>query len=434
MAVFVTIYLQLLIYSQTIEKSGRMCYCIGAKFETKPFITFSWRYLVHGRYEKVKQKKPLGGKKILLIVLAVLLALIAAAVIAGVIYYNRMLDKVTIVEVPKIQTTQPSTEPVQTETVQVETTEGTVVTTEPPHIPSSADYINFLVVGQAGRDGEAERFADTMILCTVNTYEKTLTMTSLLRDSFVRPPNFRGREFGRIKLTSVYHLGSFYDNGNIAGSMELMNQTLYNEFGIEVDYNFEIDFNMFMDVINLMGGVSPMITQAEADYLNAQDKWVTYEIYEGYNNLDGSAALTFARMRKAEGDADSDIKRTERQRRLISAVIKRLRELSVSEVQSIIDTVLPQIITSMSKTEITDMIVKLLPMLPELQIKKGGTCPVTVDGTQIKTWGDLVDIYDNGQLHSVMRFQNQKEYMRAITEGEGLDKLPEQALALINGN
>ncbi len=389
---------------------------------------------MRGRYEKIKEKKPGGGKRGVLIVLLVLVALILAAVIGGVIYYNRMLDKVTIVDVPKIQTTQPSTEPAATQdNLQMETTEGTVVTTEPPHIPSSADYINFLVVGQAAREGDTERFADSMILCTINTYEKTLTMTSMLRDSFVHPPNFRGKTFGRIKLTNVYHLGSYYDGGSIAGSMELMNQTLYDEFGIEVDYNFEVDFDMFIDIIDLMGGVTPKLTQAEADYLNKLDNWVSYEVTEGYCTLDGAGALCFARMRKAEGDADSDIVRTERQRRMVSAIIKRMRELGVSEVQKIIDAVLPKIITSMSKDEITNMILKLLPMLPELQIKKGGTCPRTIDGTQIQAWGDMVDIYKDGQIHSVMRFQNQKQLMRAITEGEGFDQLPPEAQAAIRG-
>lgn len=63
-------------------------------------------------------------------------------------------------------------------------------------------------------------------------------MTSLLRDSFVKMPDYKGRTGGRIKLTTIYHLGSTYGDG-VSGSMELMNQTLYDNFGIEVDHNFE---------------------------------------------------------------------------------------------------------------------------------------------------------------------------------------------------
>ena len=366
----------------------------------------------HGRFEKAKPKK---GKKAGLIIACIVLALVIAVAVFGVVYYNSVLNKINHVEVPKIDYSQLATEATEAaeEEPAEETTEATTIPTTEPHVASSADYINFLVVGQAGRDGETERFADSMILFTVNTYEKTLTQTSLLRDSFVKPPNFRGHSFGRIKLTTVYHLGSFYSNGDIAGSMELMNLTLYNNFGIEVDHNFEIDFDVFVKAINALGGVRIELTEAEAKYLNKEYENTLQEVTPGKNTLYGGAALAYARMRKAEGDADSDIVRTERQRKLVEAVIKQLKKLSASELQNLIDEVLPMITTSMTNTEITDMLMTLVPMLPELTIQKSGNCPAN-------TKGDMVDIYSDGMLHSVLRFDQAEttKYMRAITEGE----------------
>lgn len=379
----------------------------------------------HGRFESQKPKKKKGPGKVILIILAVLLVLVIGAVIAGVLYYNSTLNKITHVEVPKIQYTTPEedlfadpegveTEPVVTETVETVPTE----TTEPAHVPSSEDYINILVVGQASRAGETtntERMADTAILCTINTYEKKLTLTSLLRDSLVRPPNFRGHEFGKIKLTTVYHLGSYYSNGDIAGSMELMNMTLYDSFGIEVDYNIEVDFDIFIKVIDLMYGVTINLSQEEADYLNAQDDWVCYDVWPGEFHLDGAGALCYARMRKADGDGDSDIKRTARQRHLIDRIIFGLKNLSLTDVNNIANEVLPMITTSMTPSEITELMVKFLPMISELQVETGGTCPV--QGTYR---GKEVDIYGDGMYHSVLEFEvpQQKKLMRAITEGE----------------
>ena len=143
----------------------------------------------HGRFEKPKVKKPLGGKKIALIVVGVILVLLIAAVIFGIVYYNSILNKMKHVDVPKIQYTEATTEATEetaAEATTAVTTEETTVETTEPHVASSADYINFLIVGQASRGGEEERFADTMILCTGNTYEKTLTMTSMLRDTLVQ--------------------------------------------------------------------------------------------------------------------------------------------------------------------------------------------------------------------------------------------------------
>lgn len=367
-----------------------------------------------GRYEKKKikkAKKPLGWKKVVLIAIAVVLVLIVAALIAGIVYYNAMLNKINIVEVPKIEYTTPSTATVEN-TQAAEATEETTVETTEPHVASSADYLNILVVGQAARDGEEERFADTAILCTINTYEKTLTLTSLLRDTLVSPPDtWNGHTFGRIKLTTVYHLGSYYGDG-VAGSMEFMNLTLYKNFGIEVDYNFEIDFEGFVDIVNMLDGIDIELTQAEADYLNEDGKvWQTLEA--GWNWLDGDTALAYARMRKAEGDSESDIVRTSRQRAFIMAMLEKLKTRSLSELQELANEALPLITTSMSKSEITEYLLLLLPMLPDLTIETGGTCPA-------ESWGDMVDIYSNGVYHSVLLFDQTQttKTMRAITEGE----------------
>ena len=82
------------------------------------------------------------------------------------VYYNSMLNKLNRVQVPSIDYSNLETEPEETTEAVTETTaateETTVATTE-PHVASSADYINILLVGQASREGEAERFADTMI-------------------------------------------------------------------------------------------------------------------------------------------------------------------------------------------------------------------------------------------------------------------------------
>lgn len=373
-----------------------------------------------GKYQKKKAPKEGGWKKGLLIGVLILLVLLIAGVIGGVIYYNSILNKINKVDVEKFdystldtESTEGTEEP-SIEANEDETTEATTEATTEPHVASSADYLNILVVGQASRYDEAERFADSAMLITINTYEKTLTMTSLLRDTLVRPPDYRGHTFGAIKLTTVYHLGYIYHDNEIAGSMELMNLTLYKNFGIEVDYNFEVDFDAFCDVIDLLGGVDLELTEAEANYLNDDEIWVYHHFEAGMAHLNGMETLCYARMRHAEGDADSDIVRTSRQRHLLEIIIAKLKTLSISELNGLVEKALPYISTSMTKEEITDTVMLLLPMLADLQIKSGGTCPNSYHG-------ELIDIYNDGMLHSCLIFYEgeTKAYMRAITEGEG---------------
>ena len=384
-----------------------------------------------GRYERKKpQNQSTGGwKKTVLIVVLVIVILIAALVVAAVVYYNSMLKKLNQVQVPTINYADLATQPTETTAAATEATAATVETTvaaTEPHVASSADYINILLVGQASREGEAERFADTMILCTVNTYEKTVTLTSLLRDTLVQYPNYtdtngKNHSGGKIKLTSIYHNGYICTNST-ADAMGLMNLTLYKNFGIEVDYDVEIDFDAFIKAINLINGLDVELTAAEAKYLNDFHDRYYYEMKEGKNWLDGSTALAYVRMRKAEGDGESDIKRTSRQRIFMEALLDKVKKLSISDLQNLANEVLPLVTVSMTNSEITDLLMKMLPMLSGLEIKTSGTCPVRAKGY---SWGDMVDIYGDGMIHSVMRFDQDKNvaYMRAITEGEG--EIPE---------
>ena len=59
----------------------------------------------------------------------------------------------------------------------------------------------------------------------------------------------------------------------------------------------------------------------------------------------GMVGLSYARMRKAAGDNDSDIKRTERQRKLLDALFNNLRSMSFNQLTQIVNEILPMITT-----------------------------------------------------------------------------------------
>ena len=163
----------------------------------------------HGRFQQEKQPpKKKKGLKIFLIVLAVLLVLLLIA--AGVVYWfvQNKFNKMNIITLP--EDTYAYTEPTDVETrpAEVEATETveetTVETTRPPM--SSDDIINILVVGQAARAGEETQMADTTMLVSLNTYTKEITLFSVLRDSLVKLPDYKGHTCGRAKFTVCYNL------------------------------------------------------------------------------------------------------------------------------------------------------------------------------------------------------------------------------------
>ena len=381
----------------------------------------------HGHFEQQKQPKGRGnqpkkggkGLKIFLIVLAVLLALILIAAALGYWFIQNKFSKMNVVTLPEdtyvyTEATDEYTRPPETEPEQTEgeaTEAATVETTIPPM--SADDIINILVVGQAARAGEEANMADTTMLISLNTYTKEVTVFSILRDSFVKLPDYKGHTCGRAKFTVCYNLG-YQWGGGTAGAMEMTNICLRDNFGIEVDYNFEVSFDGFIRMIDFINGVELELTEAEANYLNKDTLYVKRTIEPGVQVLQGMEALSYARMRKAEGDSDSDIKRTERQRKLVAALLKRFQGMSLSELNEWVDILLPMVTTTMTASDVTRLAAKVLPMVVDLKMT-GETIPISGTG-----WGDMVDIYEDGNIHSVIRFETpqQKKLIRAITEAE----------------
>ena len=375
----------------------------------------------HGRFEEQKSPKPKkkAGKVILAVVL-ILVLLLAAAAAFGIHYYTTMFEKMDIVTLDKnlyetyVAETNTPVPTMETEapSVSTETTEGTVTeetvteeTTIPPFKPE--DIINILVVGQASRAGEEGHMADSTILVTVNTYDGTVRLSSVLRDTLVDLPSYKSHGPGRNKFNMAYQLGYTYDG--IEGAMAYTNLTMYHNFGVEVDYNVEISFESFTKLIDYLGGVEVELTEAEANYLNKDDLYVKYDVQPGLQYLDGMAALSYARMRKAEGDADSDIKRTARQQKLIEILFEKFRNISLKELEFAADELLPLITTTMTPKDVADLMLKMLPHLKDLKFEKGSIPIYTT------YWGELQDPYG-----SVLLFypDQNKRLIRAFTEGE----------------
>ena len=367
----------------------------------------------HGRFEGNQPQKPRkkAGKIVLIIVLLLVLA-IGGAALWGLHYYNEMFNKMNIVTLDKnlyetyVEETSAPTQTPATEATAM-TTEETepVETTRPPF--TSDDIVNILVVGQAARAGEESHIADSTILVTVNTYDGTVRLSSVLRDSLVTLPYYKNRGGGQNKFNMAYHLGYTWEG--IEGAMAYTNLTMYQNFGVEVDYNVEISFESFTKLIDYMGGIEIELTEAEADYLNKDDLYVKYDVQPGLQYLDGMAALSYARMRKAAGDADSDIKRTDRQQKVIETLFEKVRNLSLKELQGVADTLLPLITTTMTPKDVADLMMKMLPHIKNLTFEKGSI--------PIKTtyWGELQEPYG-----SVLLFypDQNKRLIREFTEGE----------------
>lgn len=213
---------------------------------------------------------------------------------------------------------------------------------------SEKDVVNILLVGRDADAGNGTR-SDTMLLCSFNKRDDTITLTSFLRDLYVKIP---GHHKDRINAAYAF------------GGIELLDETLLENFGVEVDGNVEVDFSDFREIIDLMGGVTMELTAAEARVINdhVRDKEVT----EGTHLLDGRQALAYVRNRK---DADGDFSRTNRQRKLLRAMAQAYKSKKLTQMLGLMEDILPMISTDISAIELTNYALTLFPMLNSAQIK-----------------------------------------------------------------
>lgn len=290
-----------------------------------------------------KKKKNNTLKTILLILLLLLLALIVAATIFVVSTLNK---------INRVDPNGSYLSPEEAATLDLGDDYDPNNTEEVPDMtwPDEVEELigeddnitNILLIGQDRRPGEVRARSDAMILVSINKEKKTISMVSFLRDNYVQIPD--GYMDNRLNAAFAF------------GGMQLLDDTLALNFGVKIDRNVEVDFESFTKVIDLVGGVDVELTAAEVEYMDPKGK---LGLREGMNHLNGEMALNYSRIRKL----DSDFGRTGRQRNVLNAVAASVKNMSISDVLTLANEVLPMLTTDMSNSEMIKYVTEFLPIL-----------------------------------------------------------------------
>lgn len=320
--------------------------------------------------ELAPQKKKGKVGKIILIVVIVLLVLIIGLAAFLIIYSNNVLGMMTRpdeITTPTLSDEEIAdilgTVPAEMPTAPPDMTIETVPEQTWSKVVSDQNITNIMVIGNAARPGETERFSDSNILVSINRETKTITITSFIRDLRVTIPAYANHGQGFNRINHVYHLGSYY-TGNKEDSMKLMALAMEKNFGVHVDHTIEVDMVIFEEVINLLGGVQVNISEEELYYM--QHNYPYMENLEvGDVTIGGYKAMCYARMRKV-GNGDWD--RTERQREIIISLFNSAKSMSIFELHALLQEVMPIIITDMTNEEIMNLAMEMIPMVKDLNI------------------------------------------------------------------
>lgn len=234
-------------------------------------------------------------------------------------------------------------------------------------LDSDTEVVNVLLVGadknNDEQDSDVDRRSDSMMIATLDIKHSKLKVTSLMRDMYVEIPGYGSR-----KLNAAYSLGG----------IKLLYKTIANNFGIKMDGYAEVNFDAFVNVIDQIGGVEVTLTESEAKHL-CDTNYIRRKKYRnvkvGKQVLNGYQALGYCRIRHgkklpnghypgvytASGKGD-DYGRTERQRLTIAAILKKVKALSINQWMELVEVVLPNVTTDLSKKEIYSYMMAVVQM------------------------------------------------------------------------
>lgn len=223
--------------------------------------------------------------------------------------------------------------------------------------------------------------SDSMIVVSINKALKKVKLISLSRTAYSAIPGYEN--------TRMSHAHGY-------GGAPLAIKTIELNYKFRIDHFIGCSFDSFKKIIDAFGGVDISLSSAEANALNQNFHCFPRA---GAYHLNGEQALNYARLRKI----DNDRTRTGRQRTVLMALKERAKSLSLTDLNNLLNTVLPLVSTDFSKTDIVyqmanamsylnwDFEQHLIPAEPYNLVLRGQFEVIIMD------WE-----YEVGYLHDVM--------------------------------
>jgi LCP family protein required for cell wall assembly len=159
-----------------------------------------------------------------------------------------------------------------------------------------------------------------MILVSLDPKTNSIGMLSIPRDLYVEVPYA-----GLQRVNAAYVIGELEEpNG---GGPRLAKQTVQYNFGIPVNEFITVDFQTVISIIDAIGGIEIEVPSEITDYQYPTMDYGTeiFHVDAGWQTMDGTTALKYARTRHASDDID----RAKRQQQVIYAVRDKITSLSM---------------------------------------------------------------------------------------------------------
>lgn len=257
--------------------------------------------------------------------------------------------------------------------------------------------LNFLLLGEHKEEG----MFDTIFVLNVDTNKKVMKLYSIPRDTYVpysqvtQEAMKKARFYyspGSFKINASYYVGQNiikykggkFGNSGIDYMCAIISQLLP---GCNIDEYVLVDFEGFMDVIDIMGGIYCDVP--EDIYNELGILWVK----KGYQKLDAEAALHFVRYRvRRNSDGSNKGTGSDNYRKLNQAnfITDLFEQVCTSEYMNygtiikMMDTLKTSVYHSISGSDVSTY----LNIGIDFKDKKYALYPYVIDGDTIDPFGD----------------------------------------------
>lgn len=259
------------------------------------------------------QKKGLSQKsKILIIVLACVLAILLAVAIFLIVSFSSSPDK-------KFEGLQGTIIGSQDELY--EQPDGTQTLVDEQIAPQEItdNIVNVLLLGvdadyKPYAAGGGDRHTDAIMVVAINMTKNKVDLISIPRDTFTYVPGVKGM----YKMNGAINTGGGVEKGD-AGFEKTCESVSWLLGGINIDYYYALDFNAVKEIGDAIGGVDFNVD------MNYQGQ--SGNVYKkGMQHLDGDGIMDYIRARKNATVNASDKGRVDRQKKMMVAIFKKLKE------------------------------------------------------------------------------------------------------------
>lgn len=203
------------------------------------------------------------------------------------------------------------------------------------------NWVNILLLGSDVKYTNNYGRTDSMIVMSVNLATKQAKLTSFMRDIWVTMN-------GRTKAAKL-------NSACVVGGPALTMRTINECFGLNLQYYALVNLSSMAEIIDILGGLDLDVTEKERDALNkglfnlsSMSGMEKLEDYGSGVHLNGNQAVAFARIRKI----DSDYKRTQRQRYVLTQIAKRLQKENAGTIVGVVMKLLENVETNMNMTQL----------------------------------------------------------------------------------